>query len=91
MLGTVHEQPSRYYQRAVSRFFSDDKIDIAKLTPITYSLNAKSRFVDQLNHDLPDQEDRGYITFHDQQNSRFLMTSYISILYVNYGHDFYHL
>ena len=62
--------PNIRYQRAIKRFVSEKAIDVAKLTQISFELDASSYFYNDKRHDLADEIDKGYIAFNDLKNSR---------------------
>ena len=66
----VGSLPNLRYQRAIKRFVGDKAIDVAKLTQISFELDASSYFYNDKRHDLADEIDKGYIAFNDLKNSR---------------------
>ena len=66
----VGSLPNLRYQRAIKRFVGEEAIDVAKLTQISFELDASSFFYNDKRHDMADEIDKGYIVFHDLKNSR---------------------
>ena len=62
--------PNLRYQRAIKRFVGEEAIDVAKLTQISFELDASSFFYNDKRHDMADEIDKGYIVFHDLKYSR---------------------
>ena len=51
----------------------DNAVDTAKLTHVTFSLRQSARYFNNTYHDMSDREDKGYISFYDWKNSRYIL------------------